>query len=142
MSWHPLFSSFCSHTCQLLLMLSQLSSTVRATSRTHVPHCSISRLHCLHRHEPADAWLRFFKCIRSPTCRALVCVRTLALTNPGPPPSHAANSSRHKSCTLIHEVATARRLRITQLRQEFHVICVLPPASSVLVFIEPEDAFG
>ena len=36
---------------------------------------------------------------RSPTCRALVLVRTLALTNPGPPLSHAASPNVHKSAT-------------------------------------------
>ena len=36
-----------------------------------------------------------------PTCRALVTVRTLALTNPGPPSSHAANPKMHRSGTVV-----------------------------------------
>ena len=36
---------------------------------------------------------------RTPTCRALVNVRTLALTNPGPPSSHAANPNINRSAT-------------------------------------------
>ena len=34
---------------------------------------------------------------RTSTCRALVIVRTLALTNPGPPSSHAPSPNMHKS---------------------------------------------
>ena len=47
----------------------------------------------------ADACPLHLLCNRTPTCRALVIARTLALTNPGPPSSHAASPNMHKSAT-------------------------------------------
>ena len=40
-------------------------------------------------------------CIRILTCRALVTVRTLALTNPGPPSPDEANPNMHRSATNV-----------------------------------------
>ena len=42
----------------------------------------------------------------------------------------------------MHGVATARRLRFVQLTQEFHVICVLLPASPLLIFVRSNDDIG
>ena len=55
---------------------------------------------CLrHRPRHADACRCICFATAPPTCRALVVVRTLALTNPGPPSSHAASPYMHKSAT-------------------------------------------
>ena len=40
-------------------------------------------------------------CTRIPTCRALVTIRTLPLTNPGPLSSHEANPNMHRSATIV-----------------------------------------
>ena len=42
----------------------------------------------------------------------------------------------------MNEVATARRLRVVQLAEEFHVIFVLLSASPVLIFVRSDDDIG
>ena len=81
---------------------------------------------------------------RTATRLALVTVRTLALTNPGPPSSHAANPNMHRSATVtlvpgmamifanfIPEFTSDVSLRLIHLTQKFYVILVLLSALSL-----------
>ena len=149
---------FCSRNSSSCCFSLSYSSIARATWRTRFLFVSFSRLCCSRQHERVDACLCDLLCILIPTCLALVTVRTLALTNPGSPSSHAANPNMHRSATVVlipgmvmifvthfileltsdvsscTTVATARNLRFIQLAQEFHVILVLlsaPPCSDL-----------
>ena len=76
---------------QLLLFLSQLFLHCSG-NLTHPCSCLLTFLDCVLRVNTSVS-MRAFRCVpvhllrnRTPTCLALVTVRTLALTNPGPPP--------------------------------------------------------
>ena len=133
---HDLFLFVCSHEqsiscplcifCFLLLFPTfsscssslNCSSIARATSRTHVPDCSIFSLALSAPTRACRCLLVHVLCIRIPTCRALVTLRKLALSNPGPPSSLAAKTNMHKSATRVF-VPGMVMVRVTQLSLEF-----------------------
>ena len=117
----------------------------------HPCPCLFSLLDCV---VPARALLRS----RTAARLALVIVRTLALTNPGPPLSHAANPNMHRSSTAVlvpgmaiivathfipeftSDVSSCTKCRpratcLIQVAKKFHVILVLLSAPPVLILV-------
>ena len=101
------FASFC-----LLLLFPRLPTPAQSSTQllfhcsgqlrcTHVPICSILSdlvFSGSHQREHVDACLCIFFVSALSTCRALVTVRMLALTNIGPPSSHAAHPKHAQIC--------------------------------------------
>ena len=77
------------------LSLFSSSSITLAAWRTHVPVCTL--LPIVSSTGACRCMPLQLLCNRTPTCRALVVVRTLALANPGPP--SLASPNMHKSAT-------------------------------------------
>ena len=85
---------------QLLLVLFQLFLN-RLSDLAHPRSCSFRCLDCVVLPRACLSALAHLLCNRTPTRLALVIVRTLSLTNPGTPSSHAANPNMHRSATAV-----------------------------------------
>ena len=110
--------------------------------------------------------LALLLCSRTPTRHALVIVRTLALTSPGPPSSHAAKPIMHRSATAVlvpgmamiftpfssSLLTSARSRSIGRAQPAPHtarteILCdpcpsFCPPSPPVPILVRPHDNVG
>ena len=143
-----------------------LSSSVPASSTPAgnlMYPCSCLFHDCVVRVNRCRCALVHLLCTRIPTCLTLVTVRTLALTNPGPPSSHAASTNILRSATIVLVpgmpliVATHCILEFTSAdarsgdrtplahraaHKKFRVIFVPLLASPPLIFVRSDDDIG